>query len=211
MFNSLEEMCTEDNKICLRRRLQHVRGNVKKAAKTSPENSDTARLRKPKMLEYFDKFLISSNWFPNDLEFDVFWRSVLGRCKANRKKTDWDEPEMAKYLEKNILDCSGPYNRASWICGLGAVPFGFTTLTPNCIEQNNRLLKDLLKPGYQKCNAAEIMIQICEVLSGRIAGGHYNKIINKVKEEWPALKRWPSRRNSVRYEVFDLENEIQNP
>jgi len=61
VFNSLEEMCTEDNKICLHRCLQHVRGNVKKAANTSPENSDTARLRKPKMLEYFDKFLITLN------------------------------------------------------------------------------------------------------------------------------------------------------
>ena len=72
-------------------------------------------------------------------------------------------------------------------------------------------MTDLLKPGYQKCNAAEIMIQICEVLSGRIAGGHYDKIINEVKEEWLALKKWPSRRNSARYEVFDLENGTQNP
>ena len=118
------------------------------AACTRKCEEDTARLRKPKMLDYFDKFLITSNWFPNDLEFDVFWRSVLGRCKANRKKTDFNEPEMAEYLEKNILDCSGPYIRAPWICGLGAVPFGFTTWAPNCIERNNRLMKDLLKPGY---------------------------------------------------------------
>jgi len=46
-----------------------------------------------------------SAWLLGELEFGTFWRSVPARMESNEAPTDFDEPRMAQYLRKHILDC----------------------------------------------------------------------------------------------------------
>ena len=95
--------------------------------------------------------------------------------------------------------------RAPWVCGLGTVPFGFTTYAPSTCERKHRTIKSLLKSGYERCNAAELMHQVCEVVAGRIEAGHYNNLVHEISKEWQGLEKWPMRRNSARFDVCHIQ------
>eukprot|EP00959_Pyramimonas_sp_CCMP1952_P362533 7592199-Pyramimonas_sp.AAC.1 len=73
------------------------------------------------------------------------------------KKSNWDQPELAKYLKNYTLICKEGIIRATWASG--AVPYGFTTFAANAIERQHRLLKSFFDVGYEKLNAAELMAQ----------------------------------------------------
>eukprot|EP00959_Pyramimonas_sp_CCMP1952_P277277 5796906-Pyramimonas_sp.AAC.1 len=96
---------------------------------------------------------------PNDLEFETFWDEVLTRSMGSRtvKKSNWEQPEFAKYLRNYILICKEGIIRATWASGLGALPHGFTTFAANTIERQHRLFKSLFDVGCEKFNAAELM------------------------------------------------------
>ena len=80
-----------------------------------------------------------------------------------------------------------------------------TTFAPNAIERKHRFVKDLVYYGYERFSAAELMHQVCEILSARIVKGHYNNLVNEIPEAWDGLWRWPQRQKKCgRDEVHDV-------
>ena len=80
--------------------------------------------------------------------------------KHNRCETDFNEPLMADYLRKNVLDCKAQFIRAPWCSGFGAVPLGLTTYAPNAIEATWRVLKGILDPSFKWQNCGELILKI---------------------------------------------------
>ena len=101
-MRSAEAICGES--IYLHRCLQHVKANVKLEAKRRDTASGESRLRNKELLPVIiDWIEFSAASLPTDLEFTVFWQSILGRMKASMAPTDFDEANMAAYLEDFFL------------------------------------------------------------------------------------------------------------
>ena len=92
-------------------------------------------------------------------------------------------------MSKHILNISDGVIRAPWACGLGTVPLGLTTYAPSTAERKHRTVKSLLKPGYERCNAAEIIHQVCEVVAGCIQPGHYNGWVNQIQKSYKGFEK----------------------
>ena len=87
---------------------------------------------------------------------------------------------------------------------MGAVPLGFITYATNVIERRHRHIKDQLPNGYQHFNVAEIMIEVCDIISPQITKGYYDRMVNEISEPWKVLEKLPFRRNSARDEEFTV-------
>ena len=59
-------------------------------------------MNRQEALQDFDKWILASAWFPDDIGFDTFWKSILSRCEGNKRKTDLNEPNFAKYLKESF-------------------------------------------------------------------------------------------------------------
>jgi hypothetical protein len=110
--------------------------------------SGERRLSNHELLPVLVSFLLQSAWFPRNVEFSVFWQSVLSRLKGQQLETDWKEGRMATYLEQNLLQETPGGFSASWRSGIGVVPLGFSTFSSNAQERSWRTVKGLLKPGW---------------------------------------------------------------
>ena len=109
----------------LHRCLQHTKKDIKDACVArvvvSKNPRRTApRLREPQLGPKIIEWVEFAAWLPKTLEFHVFWTSVLTRMKSDKAPTDFNEPHMAAYLVACVLDCEGPFIRASWACGFGS-------------------------------------------------------------------------------------------
>ena len=135
--------------------LQHTKTDIRAAAFKKDDDTGTVRLSRPEFLPVIIEWVEFSAWLCSDHEFDCFWDTILTRMGDPK---DWNEPLMAKYLSKHILDTSGPLIRASWACGFGCVPLGFTTYAPNCIERCHRTVKGLLPGSYKTRDLSRTMV-----------------------------------------------------
>lgn len=127
--------------------LQHTKQNLRQEAKKKDPVSGDPRLSRAELLPVLVSFVLGSAWFPSSLEFRTFWDSVLSRLSADSSETDWGEPSIAQYLEKNLLKKTLDGWSAAWRTGFGAVPAGLTTYASNSLEATWRTVKGLLKPG----------------------------------------------------------------
>lgn len=100
--------CQEENvQFYVHRCLQHVKWNVRDEAGRRDAATGRARLKNRELLSVLTQWIEFSAFLPSDMEFSTFWSSVLGRMLANVEETDLNEPQMAQYLKKNILDSNG--------------------------------------------------------------------------------------------------------
>jgi hypothetical protein len=165
----------------LHRCLWHVKSNVKFAASKKDEVSGQTRLKRKELLAVILEWIDFSAWLPTDTEFDCFWRSVLQRMKSSSAPTDFDEPDMARYLERNIFDTTAGILRATWSCGLGCVPYGITTYAPNAIEVSHRVLKHLAGvTAHADMPVTELITNVCKAVASKIEGGDYATLGCKV-------------------------------
>ena len=108
---------------------------------------------------------------------------------TNRCETDWDEPLMAEYLRKHIVDISETIT-AAWQSAFGCVPLGFTTYAANCIEASWRALKALLDPSIQWSNCGTLMIEVALVITSKFDSGDYKEFFEHREAIWPCLMKW---------------------
>ena len=200
-FNGAAAECGET--IYLHRCLQHTKNNIGKEAKKKDEATGKTRLEKHELLSVIIDWIEFSAWLPSDEEFHAFWSSVFQRMEASGNPTDFDEPLMAQYLKANIFNMDGPFIRATWQYGLGSVPLGFTTYAPNAIERSHRLLKGLLDPGYQAGNVADLMVQVCNIVTSRIKKRDFKGLKNDLTETLPAFYQWPRTKMTGRKEGIE--------
>jgi len=127
--------------------LHHTKQNVKQEVKRRNSETGEVRLRNMELLPVLLSFVMESAWFPSSLEFSSFWESVINRLRSNGEETDWDEPHVAQYLVRNLLEETGQAGvySAPWRSGFGQVPAGFTTYTSNSLERSWRTIKGLLR------------------------------------------------------------------
>lgn len=127
--------------------LHHTKQNVKQEVKRRNSETGEVRLRNMELLPVLLSFVMESAWFPTSLEFSSFWESVINRLRSNGEETDWDEPNVAQYLVRNLLQETGQAGvySAPWRSGFGQVPAGFTTYTSNSLERSWRTIKGLLR------------------------------------------------------------------
>ena len=127
--------------------LHHTKQNVKQEVKRRNSETGEVRLRNMELLPVLLSFVMESAWFPSSLEFSSFWESVINRLRSNGEETDWDEPHVAQYLVRNLLQETGQAGvySAPWRSGFGQVPAGFTTYTSNSLERSWRTIKGLLR------------------------------------------------------------------
>lgn len=111
-------------------------------------------------------------------------------------ETDFNEPGMARYVSKHILDTTGPLIRASWNSGLGAVPLGFTTYAPNAIERAHRLTKGLLDKGYQHRDIAQLITDVAQALQSRIQAGAYADLRQEIPTPPACFIKWQQKKLS---------------
>ena len=177
------------DRMYLHRCLQHTKTNVKTEAKKKDEVTGKARLANTELARVIVDWVEFSAALPNDLEFHVFWASILRRMESSRSSstTNFEEAAMAKYLKDHILDMSGPCIRASWQCGLGAVPMGFTTYAVNAIERAHRSLKGFLDGGWELRSISELMGQVGRAVQNRVKKGCYNGLVARVDKASPLL------------------------
>ena len=198
-LGSAERFCGD--RVYLHRCLQHVKKNVKAAAKErTGDKKGLSRLRNLGLLDSIIEWVEFSAWLPSDHEFDAFWRSILDRMRNARCETDWDEPDMASYLETHILDCSADLIKASWNSGYGAVPLGFTTYAPNAVESTWRVLKGLLDPGYAWGNCGKLLGDVVASLDSRFEAGAYENLVQEIRSPLGCLLAWPLPKMSGRNE-----------
>ena len=176
-----------DRRVYLHRDLQHVKTDIKKEAKIKDKVSGNTRLRRAEFLPVLISFVEWSCFLPNDLEFHAFWDAVLTRMRGTTLETDFNEPDMADYLQQHIFDFSAGYWRASWQSGLGAVPNGYTTYAGNCIERNHRTVKDLMAGGYQTQELSALVEEVCDIINSRCRSGFYADVKPTVKVVPPML------------------------
>lgn len=149
--------------------------------------SGETRLRNGEFLAILVDFIEFSSTLPSDLEFSVFWTSVLARMKQDQATTDFNEPRMAAYLEENILQSDSGLVTASWRSGLGHVPLGYSCYAVNAIERSHRVVKGLLDPGYAVRGIGTLMKDVCEGLATRMDKGDYASLRSEVTEPWSEL------------------------
>ena len=191
----------------LHRCLQHVKKNIKAEAARKDPATGQRRLDNTELANVIVTWIEFSAWLPDWDEFDAFWREAFKRMENSASSTDWNEPAMAKYLKEHIFDMAGPLIKAYWVCGLGAVPLGFTTFAPNAIESYWRLLKGMLDPGYQNNSIAELMFQVCHAMETRVEGGSYKELVDRIDHPWESLLQ---RKKPACDTVVDLEKESAN-
>ena len=93
----------------MHRCLQHVKKDIRDAAKTKDEVTGKRRLRRDELLDPLLEWIQWSAFLPSDLEFHTFWSEIFQRMEANVVDTDFSEPLMAAYLKANIFDMSGTF------------------------------------------------------------------------------------------------------
>ena len=133
----------------LHRCLQHVKGNLKSAAKAKDEETKCRRLHDDDLLRRLVDFCEFAAFLPSNQEFDACMRSVVHRLESKGSPGAWDEKAMATYMRTYLLDESAGFFRAAWASGYGCVPLGLTTFAPSAIEANWRVVKNFLPAGYQ--------------------------------------------------------------
>lgn len=107
-LSAVQQHCKEKGlQIYLHRCLQHCKNNVSDEAARRDRVTGTSRLRNKELLSPIRDWITFSATLPDDLEFDCFWTSILGRMFAKEAVTDFDESAMGKYLKDHILDASG--------------------------------------------------------------------------------------------------------
>ncbi len=178
------------DRLCLHRCLQHTKSDIRAAAFKKDEETGKVRLRQAEMCPVIIEWVEFSAWLPNDLEFDCFWWHILLRMSSSGAPTDFDEPAMARYLATFILCCQGNIIRAAWASGFGAVPLGFTTYAPNCIERCHRTVRGLLPGVYKSRDVATLMAQVCDIVDGKLADGHYRGLVSEMAEPPPGIFHW---------------------
>ena len=103
-----------------------MKSNVKAEARQRCKATGASRLKKQELLALIISWIEATASFPSDAEYNAFWSHILSRMDASEKHADFSEPEMGKYVRKEIIN-------SPWRCGLGCVPLGFTTFAPNAI------------------------------------------------------------------------------
>lgn len=145
-----------------------------------------------------------SAFLPSDLEFDVFWCSVLKRMLAKAVPTDWNEPEMAAYIRDYILDCSSEMITAAWASGLGSVPLGLTTYAPNCVERFHLGVKYLLPHGIAEKDLASTMVDVCQAVQTQLEEGDFDNIRAKLEKPPHNLWKFP-KKSKAKNDEWDAE------
>ena len=194
-FEAAVKFCGE--RVYLHRCLEHTKKNLKGAAAAKDE-AGLPRLRRTELRPLLLEWLMFSSWLPSDIEFDVFWRSILERMRNSRCATDFREPAMAEYIASHILDAGGPLLRAPWASGLGCVPLGYTTYAPNAIEATWRVIKGLLDDGYKFRSSGALMVDVVNALQSRIRLGAYSNLQDAVTSVLPCLVEWPDKKAAAR-------------
>ena len=174
-----------------------VKNNVTTESARKSKATGQARLTNAELRPVLLEFIQWSAALPSQLEFHVVWRSILERMEKKECSTDWNEPDMAKYIREHILVETSGLLDAPWRCGLGCTPLGFTSYAPNAIEVSHRVLKGLLDPGYNKRPVTSIMSEIAEALDSRLQSGHYDNLQKEVREPWQELIQSTRKRSAV--------------
>jgi hypothetical protein len=137
----------------------------------------------------------------------------------------WNEAAMANYLLENLLSKGDDGSiSSSWRCGLGIVPPGFTTYSPNIIERSWRTLKGLVQPRWgwlskeyfffpvsfphrtRRMEPATLLVEVCSAFASRLNAGFYNDMHQEVPVAWPAL-RSRSAKQYDRVDEMDIGDE----
>ena len=100
---------------------------------------------------------------------------------AEKARGDYNEPDFAAYLKKNIFEINDGVILAAWCSGIGAVPLGFTTYAPNAIEVSHRVLKHLLDSCWLHRDVPTLMADVCDSVTSRLAGGKYEMLTQTLK------------------------------
>ena len=147
--------------------MTEVKKNVKFQAAVRDKASGKTLLQNMELLPVIIDFIEFSAGLPSDEEFHCLWSSIFQRMRSKEEKTDWNEPEMEKYLRKNIFESEGEYITASWRSGICDVPLGYTTYAPNAIEVSHRVLKGLFTAGYERRSVGALIVEVCQAMSTR--------------------------------------------
>ncbi|CAK0826222.1 unnamed protein product, partial [Prorocentrum cordatum] len=148
------------------------------------------RLQDPELQEIIDWVDFSAR-APDDLEFHVFWGSILSHMESAEGGHYWGEPAMARYLRKHILGTEGPSIRATWASGLGAAPPGFTTYAPNAIQLP---AARLLPANYKRGGVAQLIADAAKALQARAQGGARSSLVGRLAKAPGALTNWPKKK-----------------
>ena len=183
----------KDRPIYVHRCLQHVKSDVRVEAKRKDEVTGRTRLQNAELLPEIEGLIEFAAFLPKDVEQSAFFRSILTRMQSSTAKTDWNEPEFAKYLGKHILDtkCSDGLIHATFASGLGAIPLGITTFAPNTMERSHRTVKGLLPKGYKHSKVTELVTEIGHVITARLKQGKYDSLKKELGKPMSDLYEWP--------------------
>ena len=140
------------------------------------KTSGRTRLRNPALLGPLDDWMEFSAWLRAE-EYECFWVSILSRMRR-----DWDEPDMAKYLEAHILDLHAS-RKASWRCSFDCTPLGFTTYAANCIESYWRCLKSLLDPSIKWANCGQLIEEVVAIVTSKFEKGDYDGLFHECDDK----------------------------
>ena len=122
--------------------------NVRDEAGRRDAATGRARLKNRELLSVLTQWIEFSAFLPSDMEFSTFWSSVLGRMLANVEETDLNEPQMAQYLKKNILDSNGH------LAAITSSSFSFKSV------QQNQVWKPRLGPRLKAVRTLEECIYV---------------------------------------------------
>ncbi|CAL1161178.1 unnamed protein product [Cladocopium goreaui] len=190
--------------------LHHTKQNVKQEVKRRNSETGEVRLRNMELLPVLLSFVMESAWFPSSLEFSSFWESVINRLRSNGEETDWDEPHVAQYLVRNLLQETGQAGlySAPWRSGFGQVPAGFTTYTSNSLERSWRTIKGLLRKRTLLSDVGSLMKGVCDSFHSKLAAGDYENLKAAVADA-PSCLHVRSQKQSVQVDSLDSEQEAQ--
>jgi len=158
------------------RDVQHVKGNIKGAAKAKEDGK--IRVRCGELRAQLIDWVEFTFCLEKGPQFQTFWGSALDRMEHNRCMTDFNVPLMAASLRKNILALDEPPFMAPWCTGYGCAPRGFTGYAVNCIESAWRALKKLLDPSFKWHNIADLILELSSVVCSKFENGHYKDLIS---------------------------------
>lgn len=95
----------------------------------------------------------------------------------------------------------GPFLRASWQSGLGAVPLGFTTFAPNALESHHRALKRLLSGKSAHRNIGQLLQEVGDVITSKAESGFYQGLRQSVEHAPKHLFHWPKKKHQCLFPV----------
>ena len=187
---SAAEYFGEGREVYLHRCLEHVKTDLTKEARAKDPASGKPRLRLPEHLQVIKEWVMDTAFWGSDVEFDAFWREADTRLSSSALDTDFDEPGMAAYIRRNVLDTdSGPLIRAAWASGVFAVPHGYTTYATNSMERAHRTLKGLMDTGYAGQSLGNLIEETCDVINSRYKAKFFAQVRPRLREAPQPLRK----------------------